>query len=925
LRSGGGAALSTVDHHAEILRSGPAAWNAWRKKRPATIPHLSGVVLAASERELGGIGGAPINLKSARLQEAVFRFATLSAANLQAADLSGADLVHARFHRANLSEANLHGAALDHADFSGADLRHAALCGSSLRFTTLEGADLEAADLSRADLAHARLAHASLAGTNLRGAVLDYADFAGADLSQADLSGARLHNVRNLTQSQLERSIGDAATILPSHLRGCVPWSAAGEDSPFPVLDAAQFWLLQARQDLGKRAFYRPTARVAGIVLVGAVVATGFVSETAHDTLSSAPVEAQRSIEPSLSMLPAADEQSSALSASAAATILESAAPPSLPTALAEPALPPTATPEIIEPATVRVPSQPPEAAGELLPQAVAAIERQSAKSAEDTLAASRVAEELIAPEHGTVFSSHDAIPVTLALASAKLSPLKPRQSAVPELRTRRAKIPMLAFRKPLRLSVVLEAHVIEPEIRALDGAEPPVQISQQKGMLAKKQASPSIAAPSVSEPLMLVVSLDAQKIDIYRGVKQIASAKISSGMPGYDTRTGVFSILEKKRRHHSNLYSGAQMPFMQRLTRSGTALHAGAIPGYPASHGCVRLPYSFAPKLFEMTKVGENVVVTRSRPVPRLIEHPNLFELPPPKPQVAMAASVAVPRLLSDAVAVAAKSGDQDRAATAFRSDAPLRILVTRRTAHDRVIAVQYMLADMGYLPRQKFTGKLGTATGNAVRAFQRANGLPETGGFTDELAKQVYKVAGKPEPPEGHLFMRQDFNRVFDVPIIFRNPEVSLGTHVLTVVKGAEAEAKAKWMAVSLEGGDAAHALDRIQIPDEVRRSIAPRLRPGSTLIIGDKSEYSAILPEGGDFLVSTEEPVKTDEGKVEQAGAGMVLVTPVKVKHAKPRAARASAAAKPRMYTSYRREIRRRYISRPSPFGMPYLFGR
>ena len=189
----------------------------------------------------------------------------------------------------------------------------------------------------------------------------------------------------------------------------------------------------------------------------------------------------------------------------------------------------------------------------------------------------------------------------------------------------------------------------------------------------------------------MLVVSLDAQKLDIYRGLKHVASAKVSSGMPGYDTKMGVFSILEKKRRHHSNLYSGAPMPFMQRLTRSGTALHAGAIPGYPASHGCVRLPYSFAPKLFEMTSVGQNVVVTRGRPVPTRIEHPNLFELPPPKPQVAMAASVAVPRLLTDAVAVAAESEDR----RSRRRSLPLRCAVAHagdaadgaRPGHGRAI----------------------------------------------------------------------------------------------------------------------------------------------------------------------------------------------------------------------------------------------
>jgi peptidoglycan hydrolase-like protein with peptidoglycan-binding domain len=339
-----------------------------------------------------------------------------------------------------------------------------------------------------------------------------------------------------------------------------------------------------------------------------------------------------------------------------------------------------------------------------------------------------------------------------------------------------------------------------------------------------------------------------------------------------------------------------------------------------------VRLPYSFAPKLFEMTSVGENVVVTRSRPAPKPIEHANLFQLPAPNPQLAMAADVATAeRRLSDAVALTAANGDHDRALTKFRSDVPLRILVTRRTAHDRVVAVQYLLADLGYLPRQNFTGKLGSATRNAIKAFQKANSLPETGDFTDELASQVYKAVGKTEPAEGHLFVRQGFNRVFDVPIAFRDPEVSLGTHVFTVVRRGGAEAKPEWLAVSLEGGEAASALDRLDIPDAVRRSIAPRLTPGSTLIVADKSEYSAILPEGDDFLVASGEQISAAEAKVEQANAVPVAATPVKVKHVKPRAAKTRQAAKPRTYTSYRREIRRRYISRPSPFGLPYMFGR
>jgi L,D-transpeptidase catalytic domain/Putative peptidoglycan binding domain len=136
------------------------------------------------------------------------------------------------------------------------------------------------------------------------------------------------------------------------------------------------------------------------------------------------------------------------------------------------------------------------------------------------------------------------------------------------------------------------------------------------------------------SQPMTLVVSLGNQKVDIYRGTTLITSSRVSTGKPGHATKAGVFSILEKRRRHFSNLYGGAPMPWMQRLTWSGTALHAGVVPGYPASHGCIRLPYSFAPKLFDMTTVGAQVVVARGRVTPKPIEHAALFQpLPPPAP----------------------------------------------------------------------------------------------------------------------------------------------------------------------------------------------------------------------------------------------------------------------------------------------------
>src|SRR4029077_20325922 len=142
----------------------------------------------------------------------------------------------------------------------------------------------------------------------------------------------------------------------------------------------------------------------------------------------------------------------------------------------------------------------------------------------------------------------------------------------------------------------------------------------------------------ALDDPITLGVSLNRQMIDVYRGTALVMSSKVSSGMPGYETKPGVFSILEKQRFHHSNIYSGAPMPWMQRLTRSGTALHAGAVPGYPASHGCIRLPFSFAPKLFQMTAVGGNVLVANDQLSPKPIDHPNLSQPLPTPVRLALA-----------------------------------------------------------------------------------------------------------------------------------------------------------------------------------------------------------------------------------------------------------------------------------------------
>jgi L,D-transpeptidase catalytic domain len=126
--------------------------------------------------------------------------------------------------------------------------------------------------------------------------------------------------------------------------------------------------------------------------------------------------------------------------------------------------------------------------------------------------------------------------------------------------------------------------------------------------------------------PLQLVVSIPAQHVTLYAGGTQVAQGGVSSGMEGKPTPRGVFSIIEKDRYHHSNIYSGAPMPFMQRITLSGIALHEGVLPGYPASHGCIRMGHDFAAKLWLATDLGVRVVVSPYDDAPQPFSHPKLF-----------------------------------------------------------------------------------------------------------------------------------------------------------------------------------------------------------------------------------------------------------------------------------------------------------
>jgi lipoprotein-anchoring transpeptidase ErfK/SrfK len=142
--------------------------------------------------------------------------------------------------------------------------------------------------------------------------------------------------------------------------------------------------------------------------------------------------------------------------------------------------------------------------------------------------------------------------------------------------------------------------------------AQPPRK-PQQRARRAAPKKSVVVKDTTVHPqmPLVIAVSIQKQQVKIYDANGFFAEAPVSTGMPGHPTPMGVFSVIEKDRYHHSNIYSGAPMPFMQRITWSGVAMHAGVLPGYPASHGCIRMPESFAIKMWGWTKMGARVIVT--------------------------------------------------------------------------------------------------------------------------------------------------------------------------------------------------------------------------------------------------------------------------------------------------------------------------
>ena len=413
-----------------------------------------------------------------------------------------------------------------------------------------------------------------------------------------------------------------------------------------------------------------------------------------------------------------------------------------------------------------------------------------------------------------------------------------------------------------------------------------------------------SIESRTAGEPIMAIVSLRNQRITVYDAHGWILRAPVSSGQKGRETPAGIFSVIQKEEEHYSNLYDDAYMPHMQRITWSGIALHGGVLPGYPASHGCIRLPFDFAARLFDATATGMRVIVAPTDVAPVEIAHPVLFQ---PKP-----AAGALAAARSAEADEAARKADQARLAAAMASREATRAMVPVRVAENLKLRAEAQLAAaetalgsaisveakeqaertkaqavarIADLQAQWATAKAELQPKlDALKTAREASVVAET---AQVAAAEAARQAAREREPVSvlisrktqRLYVRQAFEPILESPVTIADPERPIGTHVFTAMERSARETNMRWSAVSLDRGrplgsaiepqgrarggsgrdvepmqtdpdSAKAALDRVVIPQDVLDRIAG-IAPRSSLIVTDE-ELSSETGKGTDFVV-------------------------------------------------------------------------
>ena len=255
---------------------------------------------------------------------------------------------------------------------------------------------------------------------------------------------------------------------------------------------------------------------------------------------------------------------------------------------------------------------------------------------------------------------------------------------------------------------------------------------------VATRHPGPEKVARPAGEPIMAIVSLKSQQVTFYDSVGWIMRAPVSTGVKGRETPAGVFAVIEKDKDHHSTLYDDAWMPNMQRITWNGIALHGGPLPGYAASHGCIRMPYGFAEDMFDKTRIGMRVIISPNDATPVDFSHPALFV---PDAEVIAGAPARAEALAREAADVAKAADAAKKAAAASAREATSLAAVVRKlerqktradgklAAADKAIAAAEKARARAEDLRQKAAAKAADAGSSARRRQVRRDGEARRG----------------------------------------------------------------------------------------------------------------------------------------------------------------------------------------------------
>jgi L,D-transpeptidase-like protein len=377
--------------------------------------------------------------------------------------------------------------------------------------------------------------------------------------------------------------------------------------------------------------------------------------------------------------------------------------------------------------------------------------------------------------------------------------------------------------------------------------------------------------------PVQIIISIDQQTLHLYSGGIEIADALVATGVPAHPTPLGIFSIIQKNRFHRSNIYSAAPMPFMERITWSGVALHEGGNLGHRASHGCIRMSHDFATRLWDLTRLGARVIVAHPELRPVDIADPHLFarQATPTTSDPTASAPAAKPlktAQTSDAGKTADVPHEPEKAAA--------NIAPNGASGDPPASAIAHEL-------RSSDTGTSDAARPGSVAALDPSPATPPKPIAIAHASKAPIAIFVSRKTKT--IYVRQDFSPLFDAPVTIVHPDEPLGTHVFTAMDYLDDHASFRWNVVSLPGeptkatlqseserklskfakarrredsGAEARfvppppqtpqqALARIDIPQDAIDQISQLIVPGSSLIISDQG-LGDETGEGTDFIV-------------------------------------------------------------------------